>query len=288
MGAGWSSGTGRFVWIAEDSADPGGLAEVIVSNNSGMVNSPIFETHNDTLAFPSIISADGSKVAIITRYGSPPYYMNYWTLTVVTLAESGDSIRAIDQHVITTYLPQYASIALSPDGSQVAFSDSAGDLIDASTDGSGASRTVASLRSIDRFWYLKGWNLDWSSQGQLALTGEGIIRVVSVNGGTLTVVDSGSGFAKWSPDGSMLAYSNVSGDIMITSDLGKTKTNLTNDEHDNGSLSWSPDGKKIVYTSNIGSFFDQPGLTPSIISVDVASKAKRTLVTGAGLGAWLR
>ncbi len=287
-GAGWSSGNGRFVWMAGDSADPGGLAEVVVSDNSGMTNTPIFETHNDTLAFPPLISADGSKVAIVTRYGSPPYYMDYGTLTVVTLGESGDSTVVADRHVITTHLPQNASVALSPDGSEVAFPDTAGNLIVVSTDGSGVSRTVTSLRSIDRFWYLKGWNMDWSSQGQLAFTGEGIIRVVSVDGGSLTVVDSGSGFAKWSPDGTKLAYSSMAGDIMITPDLGKTKTNLTNDKQGNGIPSWSPDGKKIVYTSNVGSFFDQPGLTPSIVSVDVTTKVKHTLLAGAGLGVWLR
>ena len=286
-GAGWSSGNGRFVWVAEDSADPGGLAEVVVSDNSGMTNSPIFETHNDTLAFPPLISADGSKVAIVTRYGSPPSYMDYMKLTVVTLGESGDSIRAVDQHVVTTYLPRNASPALSPDGSQVAYDDTAGNLVVVSTDGSGVSKILTSLRGIEG-WYLNGWTMDWSSQNELAMASGGIVRVVSTGGGTPIIVDSGGGIPKWSPDGTMLVYTSSGGDIIVTPDLGKTKINLTNDAQGNGLASWSPDGKKIVYTSNLGSYFEQPGPPPSIVSVDVTTKVKRTLVTGAGLGVWLR
>jgi|GEM_PF-3870108 hypothetical protein len=286
-GAGWSSGNGRFVWIAEDSSDPGGLAEVVVSDNSGITNTPIFETHNDTLLFPPSISADGSRVAIVTRYGSPPSYMEYMKLTVMTLEESGDSIRAVDQNVITTFLPRNASIALSPDGSQAAFDDTTGNLVVVSTDGSEDSKIITSLRGADG-WYLNGWTIDWSSKNELALGSGGIIRVVSAEGGNLTVVDSGSGYPKWSPDGAMLAYSSMSDDILVTSDLGKTKTNLTNDAQGNGAPSWSPDGNKIAYTSNMGSFFGQPGPSPSVISVSLANGAKHTLLSHAALGVWLR
>ncbi len=288
LGAGMSAGSGRFAWIAEDSTDPGGLAEVVVSDNNGSINTPIFETHNDTLDFSAIISADGSTVAFATQYGSGPDFMHYGRLTVLAIQASGDSIRVLSQHVITTYLPGNAIPTLSPDGSQVAFIDTAGVLVAAKTDGSGAAKTVTSVHNIDPFWYLKGWALDWSSQNEIAFAGEGIIRVVSADGGNPIVIDSGSNSLKWSPDGGTLAYMSTSGDIVVTADLGKTKTNLTNDEQGNGAPSWSPDGRKLIYTANLGSFFQQPGPPPSVVAVDLATKAKRLLASNAALGVWLR
>ncbi|HEX5316680.1 MAG TPA: hypothetical protein VFX22_08520, partial [Candidatus Kapabacteria bacterium] len=223
----------------------------------------------------------------VTRYGSGPYYMENMTLTVMTLGESGDSTIVKEQHVITTYLPRNASPALSPDGSQVAFDDTSGNLIVLSTDGSGTSKIVTSLKNING-WYSNGWTMDWSSQNELALASGGIIRVVSTNGGTPIIVDSGGGAPQWSPDGTMLAYASMSGDIMVTPDMGKTKTNLTNDKQNNQIPSWSPDGEKIVYTSNEGTYFGQPGPPSSVVSVDVTSKLKHTVLSGAALGIWLR
>src|SRR5206468_765214 len=71
--------------------------------------------------------------------------------------------------------------------------------------------------------------------GQIAYYDDDSIFVVPAEGGTPRLVSAGLSFA-WSPDGRTLAFADegfnngtfASGDVFTTTDLGATKTNLTN------------------------------------------------------------
>jgi len=89
----------------------------------------------------------------------------------------------------------------------------------------------------------------WSPNGnKLVFTQSGSVKVLTVDGGAIQTLDSGSA-PTWSPDGTMIAYEKTT-DIYVISSSGGTGRNLSNS---GGSAadddpSWSPDGDSIAFT----------------------------------------
>ncbi|MBA3245054.1 MAG: PD40 domain-containing protein [Actinobacteria bacterium] len=89
----------------------------------------------------------------------------------------------------------------------------------------------------------------WSPNGnKLAFTQSGSVKVLTVDGGAIQTLDTGSA-PTWSPDGTMIAYER-STDIYVISSSGGTGRNLSNS---GGSAAdddpaWSPDGDSIAFT----------------------------------------
>ena len=65
----------------------------------------------------------------------------------------------------------------------------------------------------------------------------------------LTDDASGAGYARWSPDGKQILYSNAASQLWVV-DVASGKTQRLSDPADPGQFndaSWSPDGMQIVY-----------------------------------------
>jgi len=205
----------------------------------------------------------------------------------MALQSSGDSVIAVDPHFLSTSVPEEAIPCFSPDGSKIAYLDVSGKVIVAASDGS-SSVPVATLSGSGVNTYTL-WTIDWSTTNKLAFldfSGNTVavpIHVMNTDGTGMVTVDTGY-TPSWSPDGKTLAYSNYSGDIVVTSDLGLTKNNLTNNGQYNAKPSWSPDGKQIAYTYK----FSGQSSTSSIVSIDVATKVTKTLASSGFFASWLR
>ena len=126
---------------------------------------------------------------------------------------------------------------------------------------------------------------------QIAFTDHRGIYVIDAGGSSAKqFVDSG-GTPVWSPDGSQLAYAGLMKpddniDIFITGDLGKTKTNISNDGlRFEAYPSWSNDGTKLVCITWAG---DYEHATSSLELLDIRTKQKTTLATPGMIGYFLQ
>ena len=83
----------------------------------------------------------------------------------------------------------------------------------------------------------------------------------------------GIGFA-WSPDGSMIAYSQGGDDpgILLADPDGTTKTRLPGTEDVSSEPAWSPDGASIAFAAG--------GAAPGLYVADVAGAGNRLLAPG--------
>ncbi len=264
----WSSGAGEFVWFGMHGSDTG----VFVTDNA-LGSSKLIAP--GSVANP-VISLDGSHVAVTYPTST------YANTQLVVLSGTNFSHQAI----ISSTVAHETLPCLSPDGSKVAFYDSAEGgrwLTVANTDGSG---TIINVPITD--WGVDFYGMiDWSPMGnRLAYFDNDLIRVVNVDSRGVFTVDTGIS-PNWSPDGETLAYSNREGDIILTSDLGHTKQNITNSNQLNEAYPrWSPDGKKIACISWVGNNMDHT--TTSVKIIDVATGASRIVATPGFAATWLR
>ncbi|MEJ7568726.1 MAG: hypothetical protein WKF41_10720 [Gaiellaceae bacterium] len=89
----------------------------------------------------------------------------------------------------------------------------------------------------------------WSPNGKkLAFTQGGSVKVLTVDGGAIQTLDSGSA-PTWSPDGTMIAYEKTT-DIYVISSSGGTGRNLSNSGAGaaDDDPTWSLDGDTIAFT----------------------------------------
>ena len=131
----------------------------------------------------------------------------------------------------------------SPDGTQIAFTGTNGDFLDAykiNDDGTGLTRLTD-----DSTVCCPQWSPDAT---QLLLSA---MRVVNADGTNLRSI--GSGFTGgWSPDGTKVAFSSrdTSGqpaDVWVTNRDGTGARRLTTDPASEQALAYSPDGSKILF-----------------------------------------
>lgn len=161
------------------------------------------------------------------------------------------------QREIPTGLELNASPALSPDGTQIAFSGSAKgnpDIYVVSTSGSGLKR-LTMTHALEA-------SPDWSATGRQILytsdqSGTPQIWVMDAEGtGARRVTYAGNwnDEGAWSPDGSKIAFAcRNEGDFNIcVMDFSTGNTVQLTSEGSNGHPGWSPNGEKIVYQSRRG------------------------------------
>lgn len=280
LGAGfvWSSGSGWFAWMGTHEKDTG----TFITNNSGTETFQV-DTATWYKGYP-IMSLDGSHVAVMER---TDYYGNA-RLVVFSLTYLSNPDTVIVHRYIISNSPGHETLpCFSPDGSRIAFYDSVDGgqwLSIANSDGSVANK----IATISEWGEDYAGAIDWSPTGdKLAFFDNGKLDVVNADGSGRVTVDSG-GMASWSPDGKTLAYLSGEGDIFLTSDLGKTKRNITNtNQLFEGYPRWSPDGKKIACVSWPAGT-DPDFTTTSVKLIDVATGASKILATPGYVATWLR
>jgi tricorn protease len=152
--------------------------------------------------------------------------------------------------------------AWSPDGKQVAFwSDASGEyeLVLRAADGSGAERTVTSLGAGYR--YAPFWSPD--SRKIAFIDHAQVIRVLDIESGNLTPVDTGrtwlhgarEGFeVSWSADSRWMAWSRDlptgNGVIMLYDTQAGSRHQVTSGYYNDFAPAFDPDGKYLYYHSN--------------------------------------
>ncbi len=132
--------------------------------------------------------------------------------------------------------------ALSPDGTQLAYSRGGIDVVDLDT---GVSRTVRGGGAYQPFFSPDG--------STIAYTSDGNINIMNTDGSESRVVaeeDSAFG-ATFSPDGSRILYT-VGGYILEVPVAGGPSRVVLRDQHWNADPAFSPDGSAIVFSSNRG------------------------------------
>ena len=118
------------------------------------------------------------------------------------------------------------------------------------------------------------------SDKHIVFTYGGDLWIVDKNGGTANKLSSPSGaegFARFSPDGSQIAFSgNYDGnfDVYVMSADGSDVRNLTaGDRHRDIAVGWTPNGQHVLFTS------DRSGIGNFLYFVDRAGKdAKLAIV----------
>jgi Tol biopolymer transport system component len=108
---------------------------------------------------------------------------------------------------------------------------------------------------LDGRTIVRGVHTDWdvSPDGRLLAAGGGPIRVIALDGGTVTrPTDQAAGDVSWSPDGTKLAA--IAGDrVLIADATGATPPReLTRIAGRGlGDLEWSPDGAHLAVVASI-------------------------------------
>lgn len=162
-------------------------------------------------------------------------------------------------------MDEYSGIyeaALSPDGSQIAFTanspdNGAWDIFVMDVDGTNLKNLTDEI--VDEATSLPSTQTDpaWSPDGKwLAFTSDGDIFAMMMDGSQLVQLTDHSGWdytPSWSPDGTQIAFGSQRGadpDIYTVTLDGLALQRLTGSPQADWAPIWSPDGSKIYYLSD--------------------------------------
>ncbi|HEX9562937.1 MAG TPA: hypothetical protein VF981_03170 [Gemmatimonadaceae bacterium] len=169
---------------------------------------------------------------------------------------------------------------VAPDGRTVAFLSNrearTTDLWTVPIEGGTATR----ITRLDAGTVLETWSPD--GRYLLVRTGamSGALYRVPLGGGAPEKLSTSTGaqMARWSPDGSRLAYANIAGGyarVFVASALGANPTALTTDEHAYDILPvWSPDGSRVAFET-----FDFRNSTEDLVVANAADGSLMRITT---------
>jgi hypothetical protein len=154
-----------------------------------------------------------------------------------------------------------AGLAVSPDGTKIAFSTRRGDgdldVYVMNADGSNpVNLTKHPAEDVGPVWSPDGMKIAFSRGGQYG----GQIYVMNADGSNpvnLSNEPESSDFTPaWSPDGTKIAFSRYRQIYVMDAD-GSNPVNLTNDPNEfHFAPTWSPDGTKIAFTKSVTESLD--------------------------------
>ena len=199
--------------------------------------------------FAPSVSADGSTIAFV----AVPNEMAYNQIGIMNADGSAPHFVPTPHVVVTT-------VAVSPDGSRIAFEGIAsgnGDIYVVRSDGSGLQQ-LTDDPATDQFpqWSPDGTTIVYDNAGnreqsdaQYSLTAE--IWTVAADGSgpptRLTTNDVADSSPSFSPDGSQIAFFR-NGSLWTMSATGSNQRWLAWDDGGGWTPRWSPDGKRIAFT----------------------------------------
>jgi Tol biopolymer transport system component len=292
-GAGYPGANGRIIFT-ENSTSSTALWSIRPDGSDLQLVTRVQSTASRAfVSFPSV-SADGSKLAVmlIEHFDRPVRcgaFDAYSCKSVVLMATNGANQKVVLSDARIASL----SLALSPDGSQVALP-----LINSSRRGDGESIYLVNTSNhkltrltrgagavVDSYprWSPDGRALSFDSNRDAAITGRSwSVFTVTIRGGkTSRLMPDSNGndlYADWSPAGDRLAFvrtfSPAVDDAIFS--VNRDGTGLQQLLRDSSSLeipAFSPDGTQIAYTR-----------AGQLWLMDTDGNNRRAVVTGATFG----
>ena len=242
-------------------------------------------THNRLYEFEPAWSPDGSRIAF-RRHLDDPRNPDIWVMD----ADGSNKTR------LTTGPRDDSAPDWSPDGRRIAWWKSRGDspvgrLFVMNADGS-ERRALAGRRHDDRFpqWSPDGSRIAFMSRDRCEACSLGYrwaIHVIDADGSDERVLTTGTADdvgPRWSPDGSMIAFSRQTEDDIEIHSVdadGGNERQLTDGEGRRGDPAWSPDGTMLAYSVIV----DPENFEGRLGVMDLSSGEER-LLTDRDMGGW--
>jgi Tol biopolymer transport system component len=274
-----------------DSAYHSENVRLLVSNNDGSNNVHLYSGSHSHRLRPLLcsLSPDGYYAAYVVHDSAGPNRL------FVVSTNGGQPVQIsanIDEHTggPPVFSPDSRSIAYYTDTYNGGPGPDTRTIETTHIDGTSVSTLTTitnpgSSESASIAWSPKGDLIAYNDYPVLTLTAYVSLYAIHSDGTQKTLIADTGLSPAWSPTGDTLAYAGSPGDIILTSDLGVTKINITNKPlEQEGDPQWSPDGKKIVCMTGIG----KSNSTTSLRLIDVASKTSSIIATPGILPLYLR